>query len=159
MTEHSRERASLGSDFDSAAHSPGLALWQVTNRWQAVMRATLKPHDLTHVQYVLLAALVWIQSHTDDPITQAELAEFAATDRMMTSQVLRALESKQLIQRDHHPSDGRARDLRATPAGILRAQQATQDVEAADREFFAPLGAETSPFVVQLTLLASPAAP
>ena len=159
MPEHHPELPTLGSDFESAAHSPGLALWQVTNRWQGAMRSTLKPHDLTHVQYVLLAALVWIQSHTDEPITQADLAEFAATDRMMTSQVLRALEAKQLLQRDHHPRDGRARALHATPAGVASAQRATRDIEAADREFFAPLGAHTSPFVAQLALLvASPAA-
>jgi len=119
------------------------------------MRATLKPHELTHVQYVLLAALVWSQSHTDAPISQADLAEFAATDRMMTSQVLRALETKQLIHRNHHPSDGRARSLRATPAGIAAAQRATHDIEAADRTFFAPLDAHTSAFVAQLALLAA----
>ena len=118
------------------------------------MRAALKTHQLTHVQYVLLASLVWMQSHNVDLIiTQAELAEFAATDRMMTSQVLRALEVKKLIRRDHHPSDGRARALRATPAGILAAQQATHDVETADRIFFSPLNEKTGTFVEELTLL------
>lgn len=144
----------LGSHFDSAAQSPGLALWQVTNRWQAVMRAALKSHDLTHVQYVLLASLVWMQEYDHEQVvTQAELAEFAATDRMMTSQVLRALEAKQLIQRDHHPSDGRARALHATPAGIRSARRATQDVEAADRTFFAPLRENASSFVAELATL------
>lgn len=145
---------SLGSHFDSAAQSPGLALWQVTNRWQAVMRSALKSHDLTHVQYVLLASLVWMHAHDGEQIiTQAELAEFAATDRMMTSQVLRVLETKRLIQRDHHPSDGRARALRATPAGIQSAQHATQDVEAADRTFFAPLRENASSFIAELAVL------
>lgn len=118
------------------------------------MRAALKPHDLTHVQYVLLASLVWMQAHnTDLTITQAELAEFAATDRMMTSQVLRALESKELIRRDKHPSDGRARALRATAAGIIAAQRATTDVETADRIFFSPLKNKTGTFVTELSLL------
>lgn len=156
MPEQNSTEPALGSNFESAAQSPGLALWQVTNRWQAVMRAALKAHDLTHVQYVLLASLVWMQAHnTDLIITQAELAEFASTDRMMTSQVLRALEVKELILRDHHPSDGRARALRATSAGILAAQHATHDVETADRIFFSPLKEKTGTFVTELTLLIS----
>ncbi|HEY8913299.1 MarR family winged helix-turn-helix transcriptional regulator [Lacisediminihabitans sp.] len=159
MPELSAHEPALGSNFESDAESPGLALRQVTNRWQAVMRAALKSHDLTHVQYVLLASLVWMQAHDSEPITQAELAEFATTDRMMTSQVLRTLETKQLIHRDHHPSDGRARALRATPAGILYAQRATQDVEAADRTFFAPLRENTTGFVAELALLIDTAEP
>jgi DNA-binding MarR family transcriptional regulator len=131
---------SLGSRFRSAAQSPGLALWHVTNRWQAAMRAALAPHDLTHVQYVLLACLVWL--HASDPrrnLTQVELAGFASTDVMMTSQVVRALEAKGLIERPRHPSDGRARVLRATPSGIRTARSATRDVEATDGSFFGPL--------------------
>lgn len=120
------------------------------------MRAALKPHDLTHVQYVLLASLVWMQAHDSDLIiTQAELAEFAVTDRMMTSQVLRALEAKRLIRRDNHPSDGRARALQATAAGIIAAQRATSDVENADRIFFSPLQDKTGIFVTELSVLIS----
>jgi DNA-binding MarR family transcriptional regulator len=118
------------------------------------MRAALKSHDLTHVQYVLLASLVWMQVHdAGRTITQAELAGFAATDRMMTSQVLRALEAKQLVRREHHPNDGRARALLATEVGIAAAQRATTDVEAADAAFFAPLGENTNGFVAELALL------
>lgn len=120
------------------------------------MRAALKPHDLTHVQYVLLASLVWMEAHDSNLIiTQTELAEFAVTDRMMTSQVLRALEAKELIRRDHHPRDGRARALRATATGILAAQRATTDVENADRLFFSPLHDKTGSFVTELSLLLS----
>jgi hypothetical protein len=31
------------------------------------MRSVLKPHDLTHVQFVLLASLWWLQDHGDHP--------------------------------------------------------------------------------------------
>lgn len=154
MSEQNVTEPALGSIFESASQSPGLALWQVTNRWQAVMRAALKVHDLTHVQYVLLACLVWMQAHDAYlSITQAELAEFAATDRMMTSQVLRTLEGKKLILREQHPNDRRARALHATRAGIHAAQHATHDVEEADRIFFAPLREKTGTFVAELALL------
>ena len=42
----------------------------------------------------------------------------------MTSQVLRALESGGLVERVQHPTDGRARLLHATPAGIALVNRA-----------------------------------
>ena len=47
----------------------------------------------------------------EGPVTQHALAEHAATDEMMTSQVLRALEERGLVERAQHPSDARARKL------------------------------------------------
>jgi DNA-binding MarR family transcriptional regulator len=127
----------LGSRF-SAAESPGLLLWRVTNRWQAAMRAALRPHDLTHVQYVLLASLTWLEDREPERlVTQVDLAGFASTDPMMTSQVLRGLERAGLVERSPHPTDGRARVLHTTAEGASAARQATADVEAADAAFFA----------------------
>ncbi|WP_431218431.1 MarR family winged helix-turn-helix transcriptional regulator [Leifsonia xyli] len=155
--------AGLGSRFPAASQSPGLLLWRVTNRWQAAMRAALAPHDLTHVQYVLLASLTWLGDREPDRLlTQAELAAFAATDPMMTSQVLRSLERAGLVEREPHPTDGRARVLHATPEGAAAARRATADVEAADAAFFAPVDADG--FAAQLSALtaqgnAGPGAP
>jgi MarR family transcriptional regulator, organic hydroperoxide resistance regulator len=124
----------LDTAYGHADQSPGLALWRVTNAWQRQIRAALAPHDLTHVQFVLLASLTWMdRTH---PVTQRDLAAHAGTDVMMTSQVLRALESKQLIIRAPHPTDGRAFLLAPTPAGIELANRANHDVEAADARFF-----------------------
>ena len=50
----------LRTGFDSAEESTGLLLWQVTNRWQAAQRAVLQPFGLTHVLFVLAAALSWL---------------------------------------------------------------------------------------------------
>jgi DNA-binding MarR family transcriptional regulator len=118
------------------------------------MRVALAPHELTHVQYVLLACLVWLHTaETERQITQAELADFAATDVMMTSQVLRALETKGLIERALHPTDGRARLLHATPMGTALARRATRDVEDADASFFAFL-TDVAAFTADLSKLA-----
>src|SRR5690349_13785618 len=106
---------SLATGHASADDSPGLLLWQVTNRWQAAQRAALKPFDVTHVQFVLLAALTYLQA--SGPVTQSALAAMAATDPMMTSQVLRTLESRGLVHRPPHPSDRRARAVAVTDAG------------------------------------------
>ncbi|WP_042425914.1 MarR family winged helix-turn-helix transcriptional regulator [Streptacidiphilus anmyonensis] len=132
----SRER--LQTRFGSAEESPGLLLWQVTNRWQAAQRAALKPYGLTHVQFVLLAALTYLAA--EGPVTQKALADQAATDPMMTSQVLRALEGQGLVRRLPHPHDKRARALEVTDEGRALANRAVAAVEACDAEFFAVLG-------------------
>ena len=106
--------------------SPGFLLWTVSNAWQRRVRAALEPLGLTHVQFVLLASLAWL-ARDGAVVTQVELARHAATDVMMTSQVLRALESRGLLERHPHPADARARALAAC---------AIPAVEAADAAFF-----------------------
>jgi DNA-binding MarR family transcriptional regulator len=130
--------AALATRFRAADESPGLLLWQVTNRWQAAQRAALKPFGLTHVQFVLLASLAWLNS--DGPITQRELADHAATDPMMTSQVLRTLEQRCLVDRSPHPLDGRAQALTLTRRGRSLVNKAITAVEQCDDDFFRPLG-------------------
>jgi DNA-binding MarR family transcriptional regulator len=142
---------SLATGFDSAEESPGLLLWQVTNRWQAAQRAALKPFDITHVQFVLLAALTYLQA--SGPVTQKALADMAATDPMMTSQVLRTLESRDLVHRPAHPTDRRARAVAVTDAGRELANRAVVAVEACDAAFFAALGEDVPAFTAALRAL------
>ncbi len=135
---------------DGPAQSPGFLLWQVTNRWQRTLIAALKPLGLTHVQFVLLASVWWLARAGGEPPTQREVAEHAATDPMMTSQVLRALEARGLITRAHDPRDARARRVEPTLTGTRLAEQAIAVVEAADRAFFA----EAEPDALMRTLRA-----
>ena len=128
----------LATEFDDADQSPGFALWRVTNAWQAAQRAALRPLGLTHVQFVLLASLTWLDQ--DAPVRQRDLARHARTDPMMTSQVLRTLERNGLVERRPHPVDRRARALVVTPAGAELANRAVAVVEDVDRRFFGPLG-------------------
>lgn len=141
----------LATQFSRAEDSPGLLLWQVNNRWQAAQRAALKPHGLTHVQFVLLASLAWLAA--DGPVTQRHLADHAATDPMMTSQVLRTLEDRGLITRLPHPTDKRARALTVTSAGRTLADEAVAAAESCDAAFFAPLTDKAAAFAHALTVL------
>jgi DNA-binding MarR family transcriptional regulator len=141
----------LATAFSSPEESPGLLLWQVTNRWQAAQRAALKPFGLTHVQFVLLASLSWLDA--DGPVTQKDLADQAATDPMMTSQVLRTLEGMGFVRRLAHPQDGRARALAVTGAGRELANRAVVAVEACDRAFFEALGSRAAAFTAALLQL------
>jgi DNA-binding MarR family transcriptional regulator len=141
----------LASEHDSADDSTGLLLWQVSNRWQAAQRAALKPFGLTHVQFVLLASLTWLDA--DGPVTQRQLADHAVTDPMMTSQVLRVLEERGLVERAAHPQDKRAWSLTATATGRALANRANAVVEACDREFFGVLEGEQVGFTACLLRL------
>ena len=152
-TSTPKQEMQLTTEFEHAEQSPGYLLWRCTNRWQAAIRATLKPFGLTHVQFVLLASLLLIQ--TDGPVTQRHLSEHAATDPMMTSQVLRALETRGLVKRSAFPGDNRAWSLRVSTKGGALVNRAIAEVERCDREFFASLGerqAELTKLLLELVI-------
>ena len=46
--------------FQRPEDSPGYVLWQLTMAWQRLIKQQLDPLDLTHTQFVLLAALAWL---------------------------------------------------------------------------------------------------
>ncbi len=138
--------------FSGPDDSPGFLLWRVTLAWQRAMRAALAPHDLTHVQFVLLASLWWLEGHSGAP-SQQRLAEQAGTDPMMTSQVLRKLADRGLVSREVDPADSRARLLSLTGSGRTLVAAAMKDVEDADVAYFAGLGEEQQAFVRGLTRL------
>ncbi|MCW2620601.1 MAG: MarR family transcriptional regulator [Frankiales bacterium] len=117
------------------ADSPGFVLWHATLTWQRSINAALAPLGLTHVQFVLLACAWWLDARGDTPNQQA-LARQAGTDVKMTSQVLRTLESKGLLQRHVDPNDSRAKHLRLTTAGVELAQRAVTAVEQVDADVF-----------------------
>jgi DNA-binding MarR family transcriptional regulator len=100
------------------------------------MRAALAPHDLTHVQFVLLASAWWLGDH-EEPPTQQHLADQAGTDTMMTSQVVRKLADRGLLSRSPDPRDARALRIVVTPEGREVLAAALRDVERADAAYFA----------------------
>jgi DNA-binding MarR family transcriptional regulator len=74
---------------------------------------------------------------------------------MMTSQVLRTLEAKELIERRPHPTDARARAVTVTPAGVDLANRANVAVEQVDRDYFGVLGDDRGTFTLMLARLAA----
>jgi DNA-binding MarR family transcriptional regulator len=118
--------------------SPGFLLWRATLRWQRLIAAALSTMDLTHVQFVLLACAWWLNQHGEEP-NQLAVARQAGTDVKMTSQVLRTLEDKGLIERHTDAGDTRAKRVRVTARGAELAPRAIAAVERADTEFFEPV--------------------
>ncbi|GAA4140111.1 MarR family winged helix-turn-helix transcriptional regulator [Leifsonia shinshuensis] len=125
------------TDFpEGPATSPGFLLWHATLRWQRAMVDALRPHDLTHAQFVLLASTWWLNGQSESP-SQARLSEQTGSDPRMTSEIVRRLVAKGLVERATDPADSRAKVLRVTAAGAAAAEAAIGSVEAADAAFFA----------------------
>jgi DNA-binding MarR family transcriptional regulator len=144
-----------GLAIEGPSYSPGFWLWHATLRWQRKIAATLAPLGLTHVQFVLLSCAWWLNDHGLVP-NQLELARQAGTDVKMTSQVVRKLEAKGLLERETDPDDTRARRLKITPEGTALALRAIEHVERADAAFFRPAansGASAESIVALLRLL------
>ncbi|WP_030326448.1 MarR family winged helix-turn-helix transcriptional regulator [Streptomyces sp. NRRL B-3229] len=137
----------------SPGDSPGFLLWHATLRWQRDIATALGPLGLTHVQFVLLACTWWLNTHGEHP-NQLAVARQAGTDVKMTSQVLRALEAKGLIEREVDPADTRAKRLRVTSTGAELAPRAIAAVEAVDARFFKPVAHDDA--VTLLSRLANP---
>jgi DNA-binding MarR family transcriptional regulator len=146
------EQAQLRRRFsDGPAASPGFLLWHVTHAWQRAVGAALGPLELTHVQFVLMAYVSWLDQQGRSP-NQLQLARQAGTDVKMASQVLRKLEAKGLIERTVDVADTRAKRLRPTRAGARLARRAIATVEDVDARFF---GDETDALTVVLQRLVS----
>ncbi len=131
--------------FKSPNDSPGYLLGQLTTLWQHKQKKVLDPLDLTHTQFVLLAALGWL-SKKNNAVTQVDIANQSNCDRMMVSKVLRTLEEKGFITRQEHETDTRAKTIRLTNNGELILQKAIIEVENADLGFFATLDTKLSSF-------------
>ena len=138
--------------YEGPEESPGYLLWRATLLWQRTVRDALAPHELTHVQFVILASAWWLAQHGRRP-TQKDIAAHAASDQMMASQVLRRLEANGLVSRVADPGDSRAMIVALTGDGRARLSAALPDVEAADEAFFSALGEHRSRFTADLAQL------
>ncbi len=137
---------------DIAPLGPGFMLWQVTNAWQRKSRAILGSLGLTYVQVVLLSGLKHL-AEIDEAVSQASLAHHLGADAMMTSQVLRTLETAGLVRRERNPRDQRAMILVLTAEGDARLARAIPVLAEAEAEFFDPLGRREQKFLKSLRKL------
>ena len=140
------------SEFTTPDESPGFLLWQVSTLWQRKQRQALAALELTHMRFVLLAGIIWLEKK-DLHLSQAQLASHAKTDLTMTSQVLRTLEKRGYITRLSHPKDTRAFSLVSTAKGKEVIAKALVIVEQVDRDFFSLLGSSTQQFTSLLSRL------
>lgn len=131
--------------FNSPNESPGYLLAHLTMLWQRKQKKVLDPLNLTHTQFMLLAALGWLLREKDH-VTQVDIANQGNADRMMVSKVLRTLEEKKFISRREHQTDTRAKVISLTDEGASILQRALTAIENADINFFSTLGNNLSSF-------------
>ncbi|WP_219225723.1 MarR family winged helix-turn-helix transcriptional regulator [Pedobacter antarcticus] len=112
----------------------GYLLWQVTMQWQLSMNRALGKMDLTLTQFSLMAGLYWLSKK--QTVTQQQLADYANTDKMMTSKVLMVLEKKEIVERIKDPGDSRAKQLIITDKGTQILREAYHIVQQVDELFF-----------------------
>lgn len=127
--------AKVHSEFSYPEESPGFLLWQVSNLWQKLQRKALSQLNLTHVQFALLSGIGCLETQ-QGTVNQTDLSRHAGADIMMTSQVLRTLETKGLVERHREPSDPRAFSLSLTEEGRSITKKAVKIVENVDTDFF-----------------------
>jgi DNA-binding MarR family transcriptional regulator len=129
--------------YKSAEEATGFLLWKTHNYWQREIKKCLKPFDLTHTQFVVLANAQWLVLHQDS-VSQIDIAKHAQIDVMMTSNVIRTLEKKDFILRKTHQIDTRAKVISLSKSGLLVLTEAIKAVEAFDKVFFGQLEDEKS---------------
>jgi len=138
----------------SKTEDTGLLLWQASNKWQRELNKALKKHDITHVQYFLLAAAEHL-GQLKKEITQMSLALYSGIDKMMASKVLRTLEKKRLISRRSSENDSRSIRIQITSFGKLTLSKAVAEVGKSDRTFFKNVSKKQKSFNKKLKSLIS----
>ncbi len=98
------------------------------------MEAT-RAHDVTPLQYALLAAL----AQSPDDVDQVTLAQRAALDTSTAASTLDRMEAKGWIERSIDPEDRRRRVLHITRAGSGFFKRISGDVAGAQESILAPL--------------------
>lgn len=136
----------MSSIIDSKADVPtqpwldsGFRLWQLSNAWQRHVAHLLKDLEITHVQYLLLSGVSYLNQQRV-AVTQKGLAELVHSDIMMTSKVVRSLEKHGLLLRATLKSDTRARSLIITNKGKEVLAAATDRMHALQTAMHAVIG-------------------
>jgi len=123
--------------FKSPEDSPGFLLWHISSAWRSAIEDVLKPLDLTHPQFVVLATTAWL-TRKGNIINQIDISKAAGLDPNTTSQILRGLEIKKFIKRTQSLNE-RSKNPMPTSLGSKILQNALPAVENADAQFFKSL--------------------
>ncbi len=129
----SNSNSSFG--FEAPEDSPGFLLWQTTITWQRAIKKSLDPFEITHPQFVILAILLWFEESDVIP-NQVLIINQSKLDKMTVSKSIKSLAQKDLVTRDEHPEDTRAKSVCLTKSGIKLAKKLVGIVESVDAKYF-----------------------
>jgi DNA-binding MarR family transcriptional regulator len=120
----------------------GYTLLHAAQAWRTEATAVLKPHGLTVPQFLVVMALFRQARHEWAPLTQAEVGTRLGMDANTTSQIVRGLERRDLVQRSRHAEDARAMALTLTESGLETARTASADARRLNDTYFSVVSAE-----------------
>jgi DNA-binding MarR family transcriptional regulator len=106
------------------------AEWLAAMRWRRRVEAALADLGLTFTQWLVLSATRELIVQTGDAVNQNEVAARVELDRSTTSQVMRALAKKQLVDRGGDLT-GRAWRIILTSRAVKLLREAAARIEAA----------------------------
>jgi DNA-binding MarR family transcriptional regulator len=107
-------------------------------RWRRQAEAELRPLGLTLTQWMVLESTQQLIQETGDAVNQSAVAARVELDKMTTSQVMRTLESRGLVDRGPDMT-GRAYRILVTSKGRQAVQLGQARVEAASARCSADL--------------------
>lgn len=139
---------------DDSSKSPGLLFIKAYNNWHTQIKKALRPIGLTHPQFVILTVTAYLQSRGEN-VTQKMIATHSEIDTMTTSQILKLLEKKNLLQRKQHPADTRANVIILLAGGKEKVAQAVPLIEKIDDNFFGVLQSDKTYFMNLLKRLSA----
>jgi MarR family transcriptional regulator, organic hydroperoxide resistance regulator len=114
--------------------SPGFLLWQLSTLWQRKINQILKPFNLTHVQFVVMASIYWFMQK-NEMATQIKVSHLSKVDPVVVSNVLKLLDAKAFTERKES-RDLRAKEVVLTKSGKDVLKPALNAVELFDAQFF-----------------------
>jgi DNA-binding MarR family transcriptional regulator len=124
----------LDTSFGKAEDSPGFMLWKASNLLQRLHAECLRPLGVTPTQFSLMTCLVFLC--VDGPVTPSRIVAHSGMDKMLVSDLVKALERKRLIRKKPNPEDGRSWLLEPSALGATVTNSAVREVEALDTRFF-----------------------
>lgn len=141
--------SNLPFGFEKPEDSPGFLLWQTTIIWQRKIKKALEPYDISHAQFVIMATLLWFESHHYDT-TQILIVNQTKLDKMTVSNSLKKLAGLGYIHRIEHEMDTRAKSVSLTEKGKAMVRTLVPIVEGIDGSFFSKISIEEQKSLVHL---------
>jgi len=87
--------------------SVGFQFWKLHSFWQKKIANVLKPYEITHTQFVILASIKWFQEQSENP-SQRQISGLTRIDKMTLSKAIRRLEELKLVNRIKSKNDTRS---------------------------------------------------
>ena len=118
--------------------SLGFLLWKNTTIWQRKIKAALASFDISHAQFVIMAAARWFFETKQEP-TQVGFANLTGLDKMTISKSLKKLAALGIVSRAEDVRDTRAKTVLLTAKGNNLIEKLVAIVEDIDSQFFGVL--------------------